>query len=62
MRTRLVAPIAAVTQSSPVIAVKSAGLLLYFTRTKENQVVANEKIMTQQKDRRKKRKLGIMPL
>jgi hypothetical protein len=35
-------------------AVKSAGLLLYFIRTKENKVGANEKIMTQRKDRRKK--------
>jgi phosphate/sulfate permease len=46
-----------VTQSSPVIAVKSAGLLLYFIRTKENQVGANKKIMTQQENPQQGNKL-----
>jgi hypothetical protein len=62
MRTRLVAPITAVTQSSPVIAVKSTGLLLYFIRTKESQVRAKGKNMAQQENKRKNRKFGIMPL
>jgi hypothetical protein len=51
-----------VTQSSPVKADKSAGLLLYFIKTEENWIGANEKIMAQQENKRKNRKFGIMPL